>query len=57
MGPYDLLISGALLLSAHAQSVFAYDNSRYDNVGLFCSLNYAFQQVAHISELLGCCVS
>ena len=42
MGPYDLLISGALLLSAHAQSVFAYDNSRYDNVGHFCSLNYAF---------------
>ncbi|ETW78118.1 glycoside hydrolase family 18 protein [Heterobasidion irregulare TC 32-1] len=31
MGPYDLLISEALLLSAHAQSVFAYDNSRYDN--------------------------
>lgn len=39
MGPYDLLISGALLLSAHVQNVFAYDNSRFDNVGHFCPLN------------------
>ncbi|ETW87551.1 glycoside hydrolase family 18 protein [Heterobasidion irregulare TC 32-1] len=39
MGPYDLLISGALLLSAHIQNVFAYDNSRFDNVAVYWGQN------------------